>query len=878
MLLFAVAATMFAACSKDATTDIESAMPIDKFYATIADDASRVQLGEGCKTVWTAGDKVSLFNKKSGNECWQFGGATGDTVGELTQMDSQFGTSLEKVVAIYPYNADQTASDSYVNIIIPNVQKYAKDSFGEGGNIMLATSRDHNLSFKHIFGWLKLQLTGDYVVKSIFVYGGNNETFAGNAVIANDFSDYVVMGSKGITLDCGEGVQLTSKPTNFYIAVVPQTFAKGLHFLVETDGGSYSKDISHSISVERNHIVPIKTLDKRTASAITYTTSDGKAIGVNINRFDAEILSHTYDNGIGEIAFDGEITSIANGAFSDCTTLTGITLPTGITDVGGAAFADCTSLTSISLPDGVASIGDFTFSKCTSLTSITLPDSVTSIGDAVFSGCTALTGFDSKFATTDKRCLIVDGELKGFAPAGITSYVLPGRVVSIGYAVFSGCTELTDIVLPAYLKNIGGSAFSGCTALTGMTIPPSVTSIGGQAFRNCTSLTSITIPKSVTDLGDYICYGCTGKAYVDCNIPDITRKDNYIYGPFLGSNFTEVVIGEGVQSIGTYAFFNCTTLQSVTIPKSAAYIGDFAFANATGKAYINCNIADMTVKNNSYCGPFLVSKFSEIVIGEGVQSIGIGAFYKCSTTTSITIPSSVTSIGYSAFYGCAGKAYINCDIADATIQDGYLYAPFFGSKFADVIIGNTVRSIGDYAFYGCSAMNNITISDSVASIGAYAFKNCTGLASLTLPKSITSLGRYVADGCTGTLYVNCNVPDCTYSTSTSVMGPFVSAKFSKIVVGDGVKTLGMGAFLSCQSLTDITIADSVTLIGDAALQSCTNLQAIYCKPATPPTLGDSVFYDTPTDAKIYVPAASADRYRTASGWSSYSAMITGYNF
>ncbi|MGN0007880.1 MAG: hypothetical protein ACI35T_07265, partial [Alistipes sp.] len=64
---FAVVATMFAACTKDATKDLAIDRPIDKFYVTVGEDDSRVQLNDECQTVWTEGDRVSVFNKTTGN-------------------------------------------------------------------------------------------------------------------------------------------------------------------------------------------------------------------------------------------------------------------------------------------------------------------------------------------------------------------------------------------------------------------------------------------------------------------------------------------------------------------------------------------------------------------------------------------------------------------------------------------------------------------------------------------------------------------------------------------------------------------------------------------------------------------------------------------
>ena len=108
---------------------------------------------------------------------------------------------------------------------------------------------------------------------------------------------------------------------------------------------------------------------------IYYTTFDGKKLFPNNTEpatFGANLVSNTYEDGQGVLPFDATIPSIGEDAFSECTSLTSVTIGNGVTSIGRYAFEGCSSLTSITIPDGVISIGWGAFDGCSSLTSVLL--------------------------------------------------------------------------------------------------------------------------------------------------------------------------------------------------------------------------------------------------------------------------------------------------------------------------------------------------------------------------------------------------------------------------------------------------------------------------------------------------------------------------
>ena len=136
--------------------------------------------------------------------------------------------------------------------------------------------------------------------------------------------------------------------------------------------------------------------------------------------------------------------------------------------------------------------------------------------DNAFYRCDALKSIYGKYASDDNRCLIIDGELRLFAPAGLTTYNIPESVTSIGYCAFSDFDALTSVTIPNSVTSIGECAFSSCDALKSVTIPDSVTSIGKAAFEFCKAFTSITIPDSVTSIGECAFDGCNALTSVYC--------------------------------------------------------------------------------------------------------------------------------------------------------------------------------------------------------------------------------------------------------------------------------------------------------------------------------------------------------------------------
>ncbi|MBR5130956.1 MAG: leucine-rich repeat domain-containing protein [Alistipes sp.] len=370
--------------------------------------------------------------------------------------------------------------------------------------------------------------------------------------------------------------------------------------------------------------------------------------GAEITSFD-EFEYFTGLTSISEYAFQGcynltsinipnGVTTIGDVAFYGCISLTNVTIPDGITKFGISAFNGCFKLTTITIPDGTTEIGGYAFCDCVSLTNVIIPDSVTTIGYAIFSGCFNMQEFQGKFASEDGRCLIVDGVLNSFAPAGLTEYTISNGITVIGHNAFENCDSLTSVTIPDSITEIGGYAFYLCDSLTSITIPDSVTAIGVAAFAYCDNLQEFNSKFATEDRRGLIVDG--------------------VFNSFAPAGLTEYVIPDGVTEVGEISFYSCGNLTNITIPESVTCIGYNAFAACNG----------------------LIS----VVIPDSVTKIDVYAFGWCERLTDVTIGSSVEEIGDMAFKGCNRLASVYCRASVPPILGSEVFK-YFAAELGGVV-------------------------------------------------------------------------------------------------------------------------------------------------------------------------------------------------
>ena len=269
------------------------------------------------------------------------------------------------------------------------------------------------------------------------------------------------------------------------------------------------------------------------------------------------------------------VTEIGDFAFSDCSSLTNITIPNSVTSIGNGAFEICDSLRSIVIPDSVGYIGYSAFAACNSLESIIIPNSVTEIGNSAFSGCRSLTNIIIPDSVTEI------GNSAFYGCELLTSIIIANSVTFIGEQAFEDCSSLRNLIIPDSVKGIGSRAFGGCSSLESVIIPDSIKVIGKETFISCSSLKNINIPDSVTDIGEGSFSGC--------------------------HSLTNITISDSVTYIGKQAFSDCKLLKSIVIPDSVTSIGEKIFENCSSlkTIYFPKSLMNVSGVNNS------IKKFSD---------------------------------------------------------------------------------------------------------------------------------------------------------------------------------------------------------------------------------------------------------------------------
>ncbi len=632
--------------------------------------------------------------------------------------------------------------------------------------------------------------------------------------------------------------------------------------------------------------------------------------GENVTKIPAYLFasssSSTGQINLKQVLIGSKVTNIGNYAFSNCLNLTSITIPVNVTSIGNYVFSSCYNLEGVVIEDGLTSIGNYAFNGCSKIENIKLPESLITIGDSAFYNC-----------------------------SGLMSILIPNNTTQIGNNAFSDCSGLTSITIGEGVSTIGSYAFRSCYNLTEIYFNAvnckdltSNSNIFSSAGKN-TEGVSVIIGEGVTKIPAYLFY--TSSSSSSHNITNLIIGENVIgignYA-FINTNLTSIIIPDNVEIIGNSAFSGCLNLMSVIIGKNVTSIGNYAFGSCYNLTEIhfnavNCN--DLTSNSSVFSGagqknegvkvvfgqdvtkiPAYIlysssstnmSRIVDVIIGEGVTTIGNSAFYGSSNLVSLTIPNSVVTIESNAFYNCSNMTSINIGnsvgvignnsfnntfLTDITINSSFVYNNATSSSALGSLLANAkniyvIKSIDNgsnsyltsdkfklyqqednYNIYSIATFDrdsngfmfasvkgglsvvgyngnseNVTIPETfngqpVIEIGESCFKGNNNIKNINLPNSIVKIGHSAFAKCSNlTEFI---IPDSVTNFDTSIAmerSPFYNCTgLRSVVIGMGLKSIPYSMFYNCSGLTSVVIPDNITSIGRYAFNNCSSLMSI----------------------------------------------------
>ena len=508
----------------------------------------------------------------------------------------------------------------------------------------------------------------------------------------------------------------------------------------------------------------------------------------------------------------------------------------------------------------VTEIASNAFTGCTEMTSLKIPSSITNISPGAFgySPMTLQIKIDAGNTTYDCRenCNAIIETATNTLVCGFTNTVIPNGVEVIGEGAFDSNTEINVLNIPNSIREIGGFAFRGCTGLTAVEIPASVRVIHPYAFAECTNLSSVSMP---TDLDMLYPYAFENTPWFTAW--DASQANGVVYCGTVAWYYkgitpenTAITIKDGTKTIMRSLFYNNKTLTSITIPASVKTIGMSAFENCDGLKEVHisdiaawCDISFYNWTSNPlHKSPQIFvngNAVQKLVIPEGATHISSLAFARCNTIKDVQFPKSLTTIDANAFEKCSGLTSLS-------------------------IPGN-VKSIGYEAFYGCSIIENLELAEGLENIGVEAFRGLRQLSHVRIPNSVTSIG-----GSAFSTTVNLKTVDLPDKIKEIPAMLFYNSGLTTIKIPNSVKSIGMEAFINCRQLESAYIPASTQFIGHDTFRGCSALKDVYNFSVVLPTIEFDLFRDVPVaNATLHVPASALEDYKNADQWKEFGNIV-----
>jgi hypothetical protein len=595
------------------------------------------------------------------------------------------------------------------------------------------------------------------------------------------------------------------------------------------------------------------------------------------------------------------INTIASGAFSGKTVITGMTISSGITTIQTNAFQGCTALELVVIPVSTTSIGDNAFSGCSGLGRVRfLGNYNVGYSNTAFPGSPkpnaiqhyivdtgyAASNYTSNFIVEQfmyqsfvYQARDLSANVVDFIGTGVTDYTMPNTITfnsttriidRIGNGAFLGKTNISSIIFAPEITHIGISSFQGCTGLTRIILPRYVTLIGDNAFSDCTQLTFVRF------IGDYNA-NFSMSAFLNIGNPSMCVFKREFTG-YETSGYNELF--DLTQfSDGTFLYTtidSTATVEGLDVTATADYVIPAIFVKNDIVFTIRA-IRELAFENES--------AITGITIPAGVTSIGYEAFLDCANLVTVRFlgdyntnfsPSAFLNIGggrpttiyYNTVYPeFENSGYINTFTFSVFNKGAFSYrktlnldatiVEFYGilSEYIipSIVVNNNrthnVIAIGENSFTNINTLINLTIPSSVRTIEPRAFVNCSSMNSVNFANGVTSMGDSAFQNCQNIRLLN--IP-----SSVTVLGNSIfqgCSKLARITIPNSLSNIGANAFQSCSSLSGVNIPTTLSNIRASTFQHCTSLDAIVF-PTSVTSIGGNAFGNCSLLSEVTIPS------------------------
>ena len=512
-----------------------------------------------------------------------------------------------------------------------------------------------------------------------------------------------------------------------------------------------------------------------------------KSFDLTISSNDAPTIGTVFaGQSVTKVSSFGKITTIPDGAFKGCTSLTSVSF-TGVTSIGKEAFSGCTSLTGITIPSTTTTVSDNAFYGCTKIDTVTVPTTVTTVGKGVFEKCSGLTG------------------------------VVWGKTTTIPESTFKGCSKINSINF-GLATTVGKSAFEGCTSLTTLTMGDSVTTVSDNAFKDCTALTSVNL-KIVQSLSYNAFSGCSSLATITTGTANtkFLAEKNVLYGIDSNKNKTSIFMNAN-KATGTISDIPTTVTTIYSDYSSVVYI------------------IDITKHSN-------LKTFEE---RDGTRSIGI---MYCTQgidgEPSVNYSNGTFALAFKLYPGWSDdNCKVNGNIVPMTSKDGIYTvsvscSPGKGYKVLPVGVENVTKAMltGQTTVGGAwkAKFYLEAEDDPVTKIitKIYSYKcEIVGVDTKSLSGSATLQPKYIVLGVECTLLRVSSAYDYSGLIGLNVSGDvtidngtFRNIRELKTVTMDGLKVVPQELFRGCINLQTLNVKNC-DRIGAYAFDSCVSLSSV----------------------------------------------------